>query len=774
MCSGDDSFLEKKEPAPRKPEETNSTEDAESIRVGGPLSPIPEESEHTEDEFFVNSEVAPQYVREANRCANLYASDLNSDIDPATPELYTYCKPYSEDVGVSLDYAFYVPSHYADLKSNLENKLPLSTGLLKEEPEFEIYYENQMHKLLALSNEDQEIVPTNSFYIEHVFKASKHKNKSNKKKVVDRADHELTSDEIKSHWPEVMSAIKKELETWLKYNCISRKARQSSRNIIDCRWVHKWKLDADTQDAASMAEAVKKWVIRARLCLRGFKDIQASQLESYAGTALRFSQRLVVSEAVLRGWDIGTTDISKAFLQGVTYKELAEATGEPLREVNFDLPAYCVPILRQLPGWENFDPRVEVIHCDKPGTGCVDAPRCFSIKLARITNQVCGMKPCSVDSELCFLHDAPGKLSVILAKHVDDIKITGVRERVLAVLKELEKAFGQLKIEWNNFTNCGIRHAQDVKTKTVFLDQEDYIKGIKLVVHTLVQTKGGSEQVCDQALKEQYWSVLGALAFATITRPDIAVFVAALQRVTHAPLIIHCKRLNAVIRWAQRNAKKIIYSRFGGDIQSVPSSHLRMISDAAFKKEEDDGHSMRGAIYMRCLGNTAADFVKTAPGHLIEFVSRQQRRVTRATFTSELQGGCDTVDKGILLLQILDEMSSGRSSASDALARRERGGWAVPGALYLDAMSVFAAVTATFIKIPADNGVLVHCLYLRELLDFRVLEYLIWLDTRDMTADGLTKGAVDRLALHDAMQGGIKFLHEAKSWCPKIRRQSST
>jgi hypothetical protein len=33
--------------------------------------------------------------------------------------------------------------------------------------------------------------------------------------------------------------------------------------------------------------------------------------------------------------DICTTDISKAFLQGVTYKELAEATGEPLREVHF-------------------------------------------------------------------------------------------------------------------------------------------------------------------------------------------------------------------------------------------------------------------------------------------------------------------------------------------------------------------------------------------------------------------------------------------------------
>ncbi len=44
---------------------------------------------------------------------------------------------------------------------------------------------------------------------------------------------------------------------------------------------------------------------------------------------------VLVPEAVNHGWDVCTADISKAFLRGVTYKELAEATGEPLREVNF-------------------------------------------------------------------------------------------------------------------------------------------------------------------------------------------------------------------------------------------------------------------------------------------------------------------------------------------------------------------------------------------------------------------------------------------------------
>ena len=122
-------------------------------------------------------------------------------------------------------------------------------------------------------------------------------------------------------------------------------------------------------------------------------------------------------------------------------------------------------------------------------------------------------------------------------------------------------------------------------------------------------------------------------------------------------------------------------------------------------------------------------------------------------------------------MQTLDELQTGRVSAAEALARREHGGWAIPSALYLDALSVVAAVTATFVKIPADNGVLVHCLYLRELLDHYVLDALIWLDTRDMTSDGLTKGAVERTALHDLMSGRIVINHACKPWQPKHRKQ---
>ena len=85
-------------------------------------------------------------------------------------------------------------------------------------------------------------------------------------------------------------------------------------------------------------------------------------------------------------------------------------------------------------------------------------------------------------------------------------------------------------------------------------------------------------------------------------------------------------------------------------------------------------------------------------------------------------------------------------------------------ALYIDAQSVFVAITATYIKIPADNGVLSHVQYIRELLDTRVLQRIFWVDTRDMCADGLTKGSVGREAIHSIMDGDLPLLYGTKGW----------
>ena len=53
-------------------------------------------------------------------------------------------------------------------------------------------------------------------------------------------------------------------------------------------------------------------------------------------------------------------------------------------EVNFHLPVDNIPLLQEPRDFGDFDSQGKILHCDKPGTGSVDAPRAFSLKLKNI------------------------------------------------------------------------------------------------------------------------------------------------------------------------------------------------------------------------------------------------------------------------------------------------------------------------------------------------------------------------------------------------------
>ena len=246
------------------------------------------------------------------------------------------------------------------------------------------------------------------------------------------------------------------------------------------------------------------------------------------------------------------------------------------------------------------------------------------------------------------------------------------------------------------------------------------------------------------------------------------VFIVALQRHGHNPEVQHVRKLNKLLRWVQRNPKKIAYKRL-----ATQETHLRIISDAAFKKETEKGHCLRGALYLRAPGITTESFVATQKEtivHMLDWVCKNQRHVNRSTFSAELLSAGDAVDQGLLLSQVLHELEHGSMTAVEARGQRNTGSFSIPMVLYVDAMSVFAAVTAVFVKTPAEKSLLCHVQFLRELLDHGVLAAIVWLDTRDMVSDGLTKGAVPRDALLQVMEGLFRLSQEPKVWRPKILR----
>ena len=89
--------------------------------------------------------------------------------------------------------------------------------------------------------------------------------------VVKRDDDLLTPQQLKENWPEVQAAMLKELKTWADLKCFSRRPRKGSRNIIDVRWVIKFKWETPTSDVTSgggQSTEAKVRTIRARLTVR--------------------------------------------------------------------------------------------------------------------------------------------------------------------------------------------------------------------------------------------------------------------------------------------------------------------------------------------------------------------------------------------------------------------------------------------------------------------------------------------------------------------------
>ena len=194
--------------------------------------------------------------------------------------------------------------------------------------------------------------------------------------------------------------------------------RDSSRYVLKWKWIND-------------AEGKSKRIIRARMAIRGFQDWLAFQEANFSPTASRLSQKLICSETACHDdWIMVTVDIEKAFLQGFTYKEIEEATGEPEREILFSLPPGSAAVLRKIKGYEDFGETQECLRCLKPGTGTKGAPRAFSLKLSSILRgKKCKFQPSTMDPELELRFDN-GVLVCTCSTHVDDLKFGG-REHII-------------------------------------------------------------------------------------------------------------------------------------------------------------------------------------------------------------------------------------------------------------------------------------------------------------------------------------------------------
>ena len=132
-------------------------------------------------------------------------------------------------------------------------------------------------------------------------------------------------------------------------------------------------------------------------------------------------------------------DIDKAYLKGLTYSELAAATGEKERMACVALPPGSASVPRSLLGFESCDEARRCLQRLKPGAGSKDAPRAFSLKLRTITRGI-GLQPASYDEEF------ETSASLLTAKYVDDINVACTEAQIYTYVTCVENTFGACKL----------------------------------------------------------------------------------------------------------------------------------------------------------------------------------------------------------------------------------------------------------------------------------------------------------------------------------------
>ena len=96
-------------------------------------------------------------------------------------------------------------------------------------------------------------------------------------------------------------------------------------------------------------------------------------------------------------------------------------------------------------------------------------------------------------------------------------------------------------------------------------------------------------------------SLLGASAYLPLTRFDVVIHIAALPRFNHRHQVVHARRVNAVVRWAERNAVDLVSAynvrtRFLADVGTYLDKaydNALGAGDTAFRQKDDHPHCRR-------------------------------------------------------------------------------------------------------------------------------------------------------------------------------------
>jgi histone deacetylase 1/2 len=366
--------------------------------------------------------------------------------------------------------------------------------------------------------------------------------------------------------------------------------------------------------------------------------------------------------------------------------------------------------MKQPPGYEDkVFPRY-VCKLDKALYGLKQAPRAWYSRLS-IKLQGLGFKASKADTSLFFLRK--GSLVMFVLVYVDDIIVASSSPGATAtLLKKLKEDFALKDLgDLHYFLGIEVSKTRD----GIILTQEKYandvLKRVGMIhckpVSSPLSTSEKLSRYEGTALgpkdSTNYRSVVGALQYLTLTRPDISFAVNKVCQFLHAPTTVHWMAVKRILRYLKQS------TNLGLKISRSSSLRVSAFSDADWAGCSDDRRSTGG-------------FAVFFGANLVSWSARKQATVSRSSTEAEYKALANATAEVMWIQTLLMELGVSAPKAATLWCDNI-------GAKYLSSNPVFHARTK---HIEVDYH------FVRERVAMKLLN-IEYVSTKDQVADGFTK-----------------------------------
>ncbi|RVW15239.1 Retrovirus-related Pol polyprotein from transposon RE1 [Vitis vinifera] len=420
-----------------------------------------------------------------------------------------------------------------------------------------------------------------------------------------------------SHWKQAMTD---EYLALLRNNTWDLVPLPTDRKLIGCKWVFKVKENPDG--------TINKY--KACLVAKGFHQIVGFDFnETFSPVVKPTTIRIVLTIALNLQWKVRQLDVNNAFLNGDLHEDIF--MHQPQGFIDPINPNYVCKLNKSLYGLKQ-------------------APRAWFEKLHQALG-ILGFSSTKSDQSL-FINITPTHSTYILV-YVDDILITGNNDQfVQHVITQLNNQFTLKDLgDIDYFLGIQVKHT----SAGMHLSQAKYISNLLQKTKMLHVKPVPTPMVSNQSLSNSgsapfsntqlYRSTVGALQYATITRPDITYSVNRVCQFMQAPLTAHWKAVKRILRYLAGTL------HHGLHLQHSSNSHLNITGfcDADWASDVDDRHSTSG--YCLFLGP-----------NLVSWHSRKQHTVSKSSTEAEYRSVATLVAEISWLQSLLRELNISSST----------------------------------------------------------------------------------------------------------------